>query len=405
MRKGTPWVFLWTGLISSLGNVASAPYEFINLYDSSGPFNSFGIPDFNAGPALNNSGTVAFSASLDTGESGIFTGSGGATTTIVDTSGPSIGFGGYSLNNSGTVAFISTGVFTGNGGPITSIVSIPGSDVFFGGPSLNDSGTVAFSLDSGIFTGNGGPLTTIVDTSDISGPFFNAFSPSINNGGTVAFEASGNGGNGIFTGSGGPITTIADRNSLNDQFNNDLFNIIQFPSLNDSGTVAFAVARAFDAVGTFADSTPVAFAPPPGCEEEPDPDSEEAGILAGSGGPVTTIARCFGLSFSIIPSLNNGGMVAFLADGSIRTGPDPLADRVTGAGDTLFGSTVVGVLMDKESLNDIGQIAFFYELADGRTGIARADPLTIPEPGTPPLLLLVAALLSAAWLRRNGKST
>jgi hypothetical protein len=36
---------------------------------------------------------------------------------------------------------------------------------------------------------------------------------------------------------------------------------------------------------------------------------------------------------------------------------------------------------DKESLNDAGQIAFYYELADGRAGIARADPLLIPELG------------------------
>jgi len=32
-------------------------------------------------------------------------------------------------------------------------------------------------------------------------------------------------------------------------------------------------------------------------------------------------------------------------------------------------------------INDAGQIAFSYELIDGRTGIARADPTTaVPEP-------------------------
>ena len=43
---------------------------------------------------------------------------------------------------------------------------------------------------------------------------------------------------------------------------------------------------------------------------------------------------------------------------------------------------------DKESLNDAGQIAFFYELADGRAGIARADPLLIPEPGAKDAVLV-----------------
>jgi hypothetical protein len=111
------------------------------------------------------------------------------------------------------------------------------------------------------------------------------------------------------------------------------------------------------------------------------------------------------LSFSIIPSLNNSGMVAFLADGSIRTGPDPVADKVIAVGDDLFGSTVVEfddafdtfTTISQEALNDSGQIAFSYVLADGRRGIARADPIVIPEPGT--LSLLVCAVLGAMLWR------
>jgi hypothetical protein len=126
----------------------STPYSFTNIADSSGQFSGF-----NPIPSMNNSGTVAFIASLDTGESGIFSGSGGPTTTLYDTSGPFSGFGGF--------------------------------DSFFNitGPSLNDSGTVAFiaSLDAGeqgIFTGSGGPPTTIVDT---SGPFARFDAPSLVN--------------------------------------------------------------------------------------------------------------------------------------------------------------------------------------------------------------------------------
>jgi hypothetical protein len=53
-----------------------------NIADIGGPFSFFG--DL----ALNDLGTVAFLAGLDAGGDGIFTGSGGPTTTIADTSGP-----------------------------------------------------------------------------------------------------------------------------------------------------------------------------------------------------------------------------------------------------------------------------------------------------------------------------
>ena len=88
----------------------------------------------------------------------------------------------------------------------------------------------------------------------------------------------------------------------------------------------------------------------------------------------------------------------------IFTGPDPLKDKVIVVGDTLFGSTFGGLSLSVESLNNTGQIAFWYFLVDGRTGIARADPLVtpVPEPGT--LFLLVAGLL-AAVLWRKGEST
>ena len=71
----------------------------------------------------------------------------------------------------------------------------------------------------------------------------------------------------------------------------------------------------------------------------------------------------------------------------IFTGADPLADKVIRVGDPLFGSTISELFSLNESLNDSGQIAFFYSLSDGRFGIARADPLVIPEPGTLPLFI------------------
>jgi hypothetical protein len=214
------------------------------IADTSGPFSSF------QGTAINNSGVVAFGVDLKGGGSQILTASGGAFSVIADTGGL---FGGVSINNRGTVAFVATnpisagsGLFTGNGGPLTTIVATNLSPFFqIGGISLNDRGTVAFEgffsqaggIGIGIFTGNGGPITTIADT---SGPFSNFFSPSINNAGEVAFQASLNaGGAGIFT---GPDPVSDKVIALGDALFGSTVRAIEFGggrSLNDAGQIVF----------------------------------------------------------------------------------------------------------------------------------------------------------------------
>src|SRR3990172_5905431 len=78
------------------------------IADDSGPFSG----DFST-PDINSSGTVAFKANLDSSGQGIFTGSGGQITTIADSSGPFSDFNAFSgprpsINDSGTVAFFAT---------------------------------------------------------------------------------------------------------------------------------------------------------------------------------------------------------------------------------------------------------------------------------------------------------
>jgi len=357
--------------------VQAGPYTFTNIADSSGLFSGF----FTVAP-VNASGTVAFSALLDTGGSGgIFTGSGGPTTTIADPSGPFAFFSeDVSINASGTVAFRAfpdaggQGIFTGSGGPTTTIASSSGPFVDFDRISINASGTVAFFAlrdagGEGIFTGSGGPTTTIADLSPSSA----IGGLSINDAGTVAFLGGQVAGRvGIFTGSGGALTTIADPSGPVAGFSS-------FPSINASGTVAFF---------------------------------GRDGVFTGSGGPTTTIVDSSGpfASFGTFSevSINAGGTVAFGATldagGQGIFTSDDLSHPVIAIGDALFGSTLVGFsFVSEKGLNDAGQVAFLYVLADDRQGIARADPVVagVPEPGT--LALLAASLGALAWRARRGR--
>jgi hypothetical protein len=383
------------GLLAEPGVAATVPYTFVNIADTSGPLPLDGAP---SGIALNSSGTVAFFAQLDESTmftQGIFTGSGGPITTLYDTRGPfGVFIGAPSLNDLGTVAFSAlldaggSGIFTGSGGPTTTIADTSGPFSDVGSPALNDLLTVAFSalLDaggSGIFTGSGGPTTTIADT---SGPFSDVGSPALNDLLTVAFLASLDaGGSGIFTGSGGPTTTIADTNGPFSDFG-------FLPALNDLGTVAFSALL----------------------------DAGGSGIFTDSGGPTTTIvdtngpfSDVFGDPFNLGlfggPSLNDLGTVAFFAqldtpEFGIFTGPDPSLDAVVRLGDPLFGSTVVEFRLDL-ALNNAGQVAFTYLLADGRIGVARADPfVAVPVPAS--LGLVAAGVIGVAmaqWASRQSR--
>ncbi len=196
-----------------------------------------GIYNGFARPALNDSGQVAFFAEVagSTSDTGIWRGSGGTLTTIVqDGQAPPDGNGSFAdnpnvlfiyqhkFNDKGQVAFFgnlrntsggssdSTGIWRGSGGALTTIVragqTAPNGSGQFGGPSnrlfdLNNNGQVAFLASVtdtsggryGIWRGSGGPLTTIVREDqvapDSNGSFLAFKDIDIGNGGQVAFVA------------------------------------------------------------------------------------------------------------------------------------------------------------------------------------------------------------------------
>lgn len=204
----------------------------------------------------------------------------------------------------------------------------------------------------------------------------------MNDAGRVAFRGYfGQGANstGIVTANGGLITTIADSLGSLNYFGST-------PAINASGTVAFVAGKAGRDGGTY-------------------------GIYRGNGGPLATIADLSG-PFSYLgdfdfnqPSINGAGAVAFVAglDAGgygifIGDGTDMI--EVIGTGDALFGSTVTGFGISPTSLNDSGQVAFAYGLANGTTGIAIATP--VPEPTVTLLLGLFIGLGLARRSRRES---
>lgn len=360
-------------------------YKFINIADTNGPFSAI---SHHLG-AINDSGVVAFAATLDNGVRGVFTGSGGPVTTVADSAGVYSHFGDPDINNSGVVAFSAThdngtsGVYTKNGSLVTTIETggIGSQFTGVGGAWINESGTVAFlggkgRLNEGLYTSNGGPTTTIIEGLDGVSAFFEGFA-GINDSGTVGFmireyEMTIGGPWIIYAGDGGPLTRIAD------SYGYGYMRLGE--SINNSGTVIFN-----------------------GYEQA----TSKSGIFTSNGGPITHLELDTGLSWTSdgdAMAINNSDDIAFIGltrggTGHLRgiyTGPDPVADKVIREGDSLFGSTVRLLAYERLVLNDRGSIAFHYQLANGVRGLAVAS---VPEPACATLIAIAAAVL---WQRRRS---
>lgn len=333
-------------------------YTFTKIADTSGAFSSF-----DGHPAINDQGTVVFNAREDDGSAGIFTGSGGATTTIADTDGAFSGFpvGDPEINNSGTVVFAAfpdaggVGVFSNSGGTTTTIVS--GQGYGFQDVDINNKGTIAFSgaLEGGgitslYFTNNGvttkiaGPNSPI---SSIEGSGINnVFNLDINDSDAVIFRAVTDSSNvGIFTINNGVATKISDTSDGG-------------IAINDAGTVVF--------------------------------DRGDSIFINGNGVTTTFVDTSGPFNSVQSPVINNNDTVVFAGqldedagtyDYGIFTGSDPINDKVIAPGDTLNGSTVqfIDPILSDNGLNNLGQIAFTATFTDGTEAIYRADPVTLGQ--------------------------
>jgi hypothetical protein len=352
-------------LVLLASGTAHAQYRFTRIADETGSLRFNGSP-----AAINDAGQVTFAANTITGP-GVFIGRGGPVSTVADTSDGFRFFGFSSIDGRGEVSFFavrddgSSGFYSGPHGE-TTFVDDTGPILAYGGDSHSSrSGaftTIHAFLENGgqiILAGRDRAMTTIADSSgDFSG--FDT-DPSVNAYGQVAFQANlRSGGAGIFVSNGETLTAIADTSGTFAEFTGA-------SSINNRGEVAFGAVLKSEGGGFF----------------RPD------GIFVGSGGQLRTVVDSSGPFFNLLaasgrPAINDRGQVAFfgILDTSqvgLFVGPDPVADRVILIGDPLDDSTVIGLSVFRDYLNNAGQLVFTVRLADGRTEIIRADP--VPAPG------------------------
>ncbi len=194
-------------------------------------------------PIQNNVGMTAFYATSSVGQ-GIYTGLGGTQVAIATTATAVPGLGGNfttlgnpAFNDSNVVAFkggnaSGTGIFTGTGGALSTIATtataapgLGGNFTIFSEPSLNNAGTVAFTGRAasglGIYLSTGGALQTVALTgqaapaiggifSDFTSTTFGKKPPALNSFGATAFLGfSSNGASGLYLGDGQQLITAA----------------------------------------------------------------------------------------------------------------------------------------------------------------------------------------------------
>jgi len=351
--------------------------KFVNVADS-----TQGLSGFSQFPAINNQGEVAFLATQGTDQKV------------------------FKWDRRRLIAIASTAT-----APYTSF----SDDVV-----MNDAGVVGFRAalsigqrGVGIFTSDGVATRTIVNSADQGFPGFGMGTPSINASGTVAFQAFTNGfrSNVIFTGDGGIITPVLD--TLTSDF--DTFGAV---AINDSGKIVFdgiqkdgtegiflmkpsLMKRSRDGEGTNAGPASVIDVLDTNSHPEffqfGDPVINNAGVAAdfaaggitlevfsGNGKGITARNDPANHPFIDIehPSINNHGAIAFSAleangdqDIFVELTGKALLTPLLRTGDPLFGSTVAVLKVGRFAFNDRFQLAFEYELQDGRSGIAVASLL------------------------------
>ena len=345
-----------------------------------------------------------------------------------------VGFGGVSAAND-------FGIYRGDGTTLVQIArtsqaapSGPGRFTSFGStdPALNDAGQVAFNAslggssgvgptnDFGIYRGDGTSLTQIVRKGQAvpSGPgsFTGVGLRSLNGAGQVAFFATlgGNGvdatnDGGIYRGDGASLTQVVREGQAAPSGPGTFTGFPGGIAFNNAGQTAFFADLGGSGVVT-TNSSGVYRAE--GGGDMTLTQIARAGQVAPSGPGVFINFDRPGLFDS--PALNEAGQAVFFANlgGSDVTSRNDLGLylyddslgllTVAREGDSFLGSTISDLAFtsgstlasQRSGLNDLGQVAYLYTLADGNRGIAI---FSVPEPSS----LALLGLGGLALLRRR----
>ncbi|MFM9994272.1 MAG: hypothetical protein ACKVU4_00565 [Phycisphaerales bacterium] len=395
------------------------PWSFTRIADtstivpgSSVPFSVFELPSIDGG-------IVAFPgyAGTTSGPAGVYTGSGGALTTIADRSTAVPGgvgnFTGFGLGTStwpsmhaGAVAFhgseqgslVPTGLYLREGGQLLNVADfqtpVPGGsggNFFpFGRPSL-ENGRVVFQAaefpaggQNGIYSWQSGALSIIADKSTLipggAGTFTNFFDCSLDQG-RLAFSAEGaSNQHGLYLAdTGGALTRLYDSNTVVPGGNGGGFTFLSRVSLSGESVAFWALGGGqegfYTDVGGSLDFI------------------VHSGTLApGTPGAVFTGFGDIALDNGVVAfqaSLSNGLIGVF----STHTGS---VQRIIGSGDPLDGRTVEFAFFGGQGL-DGDSIATYVYFTDGSRGIYMA---TIPAPGGAALVAL--GMIASARRRRSA---
>ena len=343
-------------------------YSFVNLVDSTQQTISTNAQCL--APSINNVGDAAFLAGSGATR-GIYKSSGGALTLLAGANFggaarifDEVGCRGPSINDQGRVAFYAEvqgaaadGIYIADDTGVYTVVDSNGPFARFDGSCckpyvmLSDNGEVAFvaRFDAGgpqaLYFGNElgvFPMYSSANTSFVT--YENG--PAIEGGNVAFFAYTADASNdGLFVGNGGALSKRFD-------YQGDWCSLSLETNLDNNGraSVAGDIGNPCPGASQIYLTTPTTLtlaATPPVTSYWFDPPSfTNAGehVFNGSSGGV------------------NGIYV-----GGITSTP------VIRVGDSLFGSTVTAVQIGRQGANAQGQVVFWYRLASGVTGYARAD--------------------------------
>ncbi len=405
---------------------------------------------------LNKAGQIGFKASLnntqdgDNDNEGLFAWD-GTTTPIIrkgqsppDGNGVIWNFPASKLNNANQTLFFSElrdsdddftgdeGIFRNDGGNSLVEIARRGQNATDGNgifsfleiPALNEAGQAAFtaslsdtiggSTDNfGIYRGDGEAAPVQIaregqTVPDGNGQFLRFESPDLNNAGQATFRASITGGtspdgiyfnDGIYMGNGATDLIEIIRTGYTAPDGNGTIAGLGLPTIDEAGQAAFLASLTGTSGG----------------------DNDDKGVYLGDGTNVLLqIARTgqsaphstdIFVDFGLFAHLNDQGQIVFrasLADtpngDSVRSGIFFYDERfgllpVVRQGDALLGSTLTSFSIPRttqknDSFNNLGQVAYFFELADDRQGFAI---WSVPEPSTAAIL----SLFSASFIYRR----